>query len=207
MQEELGLSLDFLSLFDLIQLQFFQGSLTELERLSSGLSNQVVQALSSAVTESDFVHTLRTSGGWDVIGVRGDFGISGLHGLNLSGDILFNFHSLELSAGINANYTLGIQAGVSFAAGVFVGFNAPTNNAFAGWGSGMSISIASPTAGVTVQGDVSDRIFLLSNMMPERHTIRRDDPMDLTVMYTTGAEIEFSATVAGYSLIFSLYQW
>jgi RHS repeat-associated protein len=213
LQDSLGLGIDFLSVLDVTQLQFLQGAIAELEDvtvpmlgLGVDIADPVLQNLSEASSELSFVHHLE-SGGWDVIGVRFDLGYGGIHGIDASFDLLFNFDALELSGAGNLNYTAGFMLGGNISTGVFIGFNAPTNDVFAGWGSGMTLSAAYGAIGCTIQWDVADRLFLLGNARPEQHGVRSDDPMNLAVMYSIGAEIEFSATLVGYSWVRTLYRW
>jgi len=139
---------------------------------------------------------------WDVFGVRLiDGSLSAITGINGSIDIIWNFGTKEVDWLFNINGTVGVQAGGGFAGGVFLGFNAPDNAAFEGFGTGLTFGGAIPGVGGTVQLDASGKVIGLNELWEvkgKKIGASLDDTFDLTVMYSSGLEAELSYSI-GYT--------
>jgi hypothetical protein len=98
---------------------------------ANDISNLVPLLIAHKINKGVMLYNLagyiREYSGWDGIRIRLDVTGSGILGLDGSADFVFNFNSRELTVLGNANVTVGLQAGASGAAGIWLGFNAPTN--------------------------------------------------------------------------------
>ena len=187
-----GIDLEFLGVLDYDDLSFFGETLTAVDNNQRDfIIGSIQESLSNPTMKAKMLDKVS----WDVFGVRGDFSISAITGINLSGDFIWNFVSQEFGLLASVNGTIGVQAGISGAGGVFFGFNALDNSAFQGWGTGLTFGGAIPGVGGTVQYDVSGKVIGLNELWHVGDTkigATLDDTFDLTVMYSSGVEAELS---------------
>jgi hypothetical protein len=192
MESEYGLDIGFLGVLELDHLRFLESALLDIDNGSHELSDLVIRSINQAEKEHNLHEYIELIDGWSVIGVRIDGSVSAILGGNVSVDYIFNFTSKESSVFLNLNGSAGIQGGWSVGGGLFLGFNAPNNDVYKGWGSSATISASAGNIGGGIQMDVSDRFYMFG-IMSERHKIDFDnDAWNLTIMYVGGEEVELS---------------
>ena len=195
-----GLHLSFTGFFELDRLYFLESAFMHLNETEIGL---VVNSINDAVERGNLISTMQSLPNWDVLGVRLDGSASSLIGINISGDFLFNFTSREFSLMANLNGTGGLQGGAAGAFGIYLGFNAPTNEVYAGWGSTIFAGIAVGKGGINVSSgttsvwDVIPPAFKYKGNRGDSTNFRHD-PWNLTVKYSVGLELEVGVGI-GYT--------
>ncbi len=198
------IDLEFLGLMEYDQLTFFQDTFGDLDAYQR---NYIIETIQLTLDDDFAREQIFERGNWDVFGVRLDLSGSFGAGGNVSFDFLWNFNSREFSILANLNGTFGAQAGVAGAGGIFLGFNAPDNSAYTGWGTGFTFGGAIPGVGGTVQGDFSGKILGLSSDWHIGDKIlgaTSNDTYNLTVMYSAGVEAELSYSI-GYTWMLYTY--
>jgi RHS repeat-associated protein len=136
-----GIPLEFLTLMNLSQMRFFIQGLNDSRGIDNRLPDEIISTINRMHEVSPlWFQDLLTSNGWNVLGIRLEYG----NGFVIAGqgdlDIIFNFRSWEFSIMFTPGIQIGMVAGASGGAGVFVGFDAPSNDVY--WGSGWGVTFA-----------------------------------------------------------------
>ena len=187
-----GIDLEFLGSMTLEDLAFFG---TTFEQMPGLQQEQVASAIQSGFLDRLDEGTRKsiTDGVWDVLGVRIGLSAANIMGVDSSVDFLWNFSAREFDILGNVNGVVGWALGASLTGGVFFGFDAPENNAFTGWGTGVTLGAAVGPLGVAVQTEKSGGLIGFNPPNP----ITRD-AQSLAVLYNPGLELEASFNV-GYT--------